>query len=563
LLGDHAKVEAGAQLREYTIIGDNSVVKEGAFLHRAIVHDNAYVGPGANLRGCLIGRNADVRRNARLEEGVVVGDEGFVGEDAVLQPNVKVYPFKTVEAGAVISRSIVWESRGARTLFGAAGVSGLINVDITPDLAVRLAMAYATTLKRGATVVTSRDGSRAARTIKRALIAGLNGAGVHVHDLEVAPVPVARFHLRSARAMGGVSVTTLPGDPQSIELRFFGPDGADIDESAQRSIERIYYREDYRRAFPDEIGELRFPPRALEFYQAGLLQSLDLDLIRSAKVKAVVDCAFGSTALVLPGVLGRLGSDVLTVNAYLDETRPTVPEQDRRKMVDQLAALVRASRATVGVFMDPIGERAWLVDEGGTPLPPDRALLLLTYLVARAKKDGVIVVPVSAPSAIETVAAQFGCTVVRTKRAGSALMGAAVEHNAIFGGTDDGAFLFGGFSPAFDALTTLCRVLELIAMSDRGLGAIVADLPATNVVHRVVRTPWEQKGAVMRHVATTAHGDRTQDAEGLKVFHGDDWALVVPDPEDPVTHVWAEGRSVDASERWAGRYVGLIEQALD
>src|SRR5919109_449757 len=135
VLGEHAKVEAGAHVREFTVLGNNAVVKSGSFLHRAIVHDNAYIAEGVNLRGCVLGRNADVRRGARLEEGVVLGDEGFVGEDAVLQPNVKIYPFKTVEAGAVIGRSIIWESRGTRTLFGARGVSGLINVDITPDLA--------------------------------------------------------------------------------------------------------------------------------------------------------------------------------------------------------------------------------------------------------------------------------------------------------------------------------------------------------------------------------------------------------------------------------------------
>ncbi|MCA1831469.1 MAG: sugar phosphate nucleotidyltransferase [Actinomycetota bacterium] len=563
LLGEHAKVEAGAHLREYTVLGNNAVVKEGAFLQRSVVHDNAYVGPGANLRGTLIGRNADVRRNARLEEGVVVGDEGFVGVDAVLQPNVKVYPFKTVEAGAVIARSIVWESRGARTLFGAQGVGGLINVDITPDLAVRLAMAYATTLKRGSTVVTSRDASRAARTIKRAFIAGLNGAGVHVHDLEVAPVPVTRYHLRSARATGGVTVATAPGDPQSIELRFLGPDGTEIDESVQRSIERVYYREDYRRAFPDEIGELRFPPRALEFYQAGLVSTLDLARIHTARVKTVVDCAFGATAIVLPGILGRLGSDVLTVNSYLDETRPTLSDEQTKAHVDQLTALVKASRARLGIFMDPLGERVSLVDETGDAIPQDEALLLLTYLSCRANPGGTVVVPISATSAVELVANEFDSPVLRTKLSAGSLMAATSESGAIFGGTEDGAYIFGAFSPAFDALNTFCRVLEFLADGTDGLASLRSKLPSAHVLHRTVRTPWEKKGSVMRHVATTARGDRTQDTEGLKVFHGEDWALVVPDPEDPITHVWAEGRSLDASERWAARYIGLIEQAIE
>src|SRR5207244_4568382 len=110
-----------------------------------------------------------------------------------------IYPFKTVEPGAIINSSIVWESRGARNLFGRLGVSGLANVDITPELAVRLAMAFATTLKKGSNVVTSRDSSRAARALKRAVMAGLNAAGVNVDDPEVAPVPTTRFPPRSPR----------------------------------------------------------------------------------------------------------------------------------------------------------------------------------------------------------------------------------------------------------------------------------------------------------------------------------------------------------------------------
>ena len=111
-IGDYAKIEAGAQLREFTVVGSNVVVKEGAFLHRAVVHNNVYVGRGANLRGCVIGKNTDVMRAARIEEGAVVGDECVIEAEAYLSAGVKVYPFKTIEAGAVVNTSVIWESRG-------------------------------------------------------------------------------------------------------------------------------------------------------------------------------------------------------------------------------------------------------------------------------------------------------------------------------------------------------------------------------------------------------------------------------------------------------------------
>ena len=137
-VGDYAKVEAGAELREFCVLGSNVVVKNGAFLHRAIVHDNVFIGPQTNLRACVIGKNTDIMRAARIEEGAIIGDECVIGEEALVSADIKIYPFKTVEAGAVVNANVVFESRGQRTLFGPRGVSGIVNVEITPELVVRL-----------------------------------------------------------------------------------------------------------------------------------------------------------------------------------------------------------------------------------------------------------------------------------------------------------------------------------------------------------------------------------------------------------------------------------------
>src|SRR5207237_3975568 len=204
-------------------------------------------------------------------------------------------------------------SKGRPTRRGRRVVAGLANVDITAEGAVRLAMAYGTALKKGAVVCTSRDTSRSARALKRALIAGLNLSGVHVMDLELATVPLTRFQVRSQRAQGGISVRLAPGDPDSVEIRFMGEDGADIDEGAQRKIERLLYREDFRRAFAADIGDIVFPPRAIEFYTAALEASVDPQRLRERSFKVVLDYSYGATSILLPNVLAKLGASVLAV----------------------------------------------------------------------------------------------------------------------------------------------------------------------------------------------------------------------------------------------------------
>ena len=98
VIGDNCFVDAGARLGEYTVLGTGVRLRSDAELERTVVHENAYLGEGVKLRGTVVGRASDLRRGVRCEEGVVLGDEVFVGEDAVISSDVKVYPFKTVEA---------------------------------------------------------------------------------------------------------------------------------------------------------------------------------------------------------------------------------------------------------------------------------------------------------------------------------------------------------------------------------------------------------------------------------------------------------------------------------
>ena len=129
-------------------------------------------------------------------------------------------------------------------------------------------------------------------------------------------MPLTRFQVRSQRAQGGISVRLAPGDPDSVEIRFMDENGADIDEGAQRKIERLLYREDFRRAFAGDIGDIVFPPRAMEFYTAALEASVDTERLRRRSFKVVLDYSFGAASMVMPNVLAKIGATVLAVNPY-------------------------------------------------------------------------------------------------------------------------------------------------------------------------------------------------------------------------------------------------------
>jgi len=497
-----------------------------------------------------------MRVGVHLDEGVVLGDNCHLGQHAVVLGGVKIYPHKVVEAGATVTSSIVWESKGSRSLFSGKGVSGLANVDLSPELAVRVAMAYATMLPKGSTVTTSRDSSRAARMLKRAAMIGLNAAGLDVEDLEAATVPITRFHVRSGKSQGGVTVRLDPDDPQSVVIRFLDADGNDVDEATQRKIERMYYREESRRVLAAEIGDIEFPPRTPELYTAALLEGVDLDAIRRVRFKLVLDYAYGTASLAMPSVLGKLGVDVLVVNPLV--STPGVLAFERDSHAARIAGLVISSGAHLGAVISPDGEDLTLIDDRGRILSNVESLMVFVDLVAGACPSARIDVPVSASDAVAGLAESLGASVdfvtLASPRPGADKPDQSPAADLAANG--EGGFAFPEFLPAYDAIATLVRLLELLATADRSLSEVVTSAPKSYVVHEELTTPFEMKGTVMRSILEMSRDEEVVLVDGVKRLGPDGWTLIAPDRHRPITHVYGEGRD-DAASRI------LVDRALD
>ncbi|MDQ1704854.1 MAG: mannose-phosphate guanylyltransferase / phosphomannomutase [Frankiaceae bacterium] len=560
LVGDYSRVEASAHLEPYAVLGANVVVKAGAIIERSIVHDNVFIGQRASLRGCVIGRNTDVMRSARIDEGAVVGDDCVIEQEAFLSAGVRVYPFKTVEAGAVVTSSVIWESRGHRSLFGPRGVSGLVNVEITPDLAVRLASAWATTLRKGSVVIASRDVSRAATALKRAVVSALTASAIDVRDLEVAPAPVTRFATAHSDAVGGIMIHTTPGDPQSVDLVFLDDGGADLSPSDQRRLERVFSRQEFRRAFPGEIGQLSYPARTVDTYAQEVLASVDASGIAGTDLRVVIDTAGGAAAVVLPTLLGRMGVDALIVNGRLDEASPTESLAAHMQGLARLGELVASSRAAFGARFDPVAERLALVDERGQIIHDDRALLVVMDLVAAERRSGRVALPVTTTRVAEQVAAFHGVDIEWTGTSATGLSAAAGRPGVVFAGDGHGGFVIPEFSAAVDGVATFVRLVGLVARTKLTMSEIGARIPDAFVVRRAVATPWSAKGTVMRAVLEAAGNRTVETTDGVRVVEPDGrWALVLPDPAEAVTHIWAEGSSDAAAEELLDQWAAVVE----
>jgi len=426
---------------------------------------------------------------------------------------------------------------------------------------VRLARAYASTLKKGSTVLTSCDVSRAAQSLKFAIISALTTSGVHVRDVESCPLPVARFEITRAECSGGIVLRTTPGDSQSIDIVFLDADGADLSRRAQRKLEQVFSRQEHRREFPGEVGEVVFPSRVFDAYVRELTSSLDTTTLENHQIKAVADCAGGSAGLILPGILDKIAAEVITVDDRPDAASMGEGPVQIEAGMQRLAEFVTSSRAAFGVRFDQAGERIALVDERGVIISDQRATLVMLDLVAAERRSGRIVLPVITTRVAEQVCRSYGVAVERTATSQNALTRSASDPAVILATDGRGGFLIPEFSVTRDGVAAFVRLVGLVARSGLALSEVDGRIPKEHVLKRSVPTSWAAKGKVMRAVVEAAGGREIDRTDGVRVVEpGGGWVLVLPDPGDAVTHLWAEGADANAAQALLDEWSAVIEK---
>jgi len=564
VLGRNVVVEAGATIGSESVLGNATIVAHNASVVRSVLWDNAYVGEASVVEGTTLADHNIVKDHVTIGEGCVIGSGCILGSGAVVRPNLKLWPDKSVSSGAIVSMSLIYGIKWPGSLFGGVGVSGLANVEITPEFALKLGQALGSSLKRGQRVMTSRDAHPAARVMNRCVIAGLLSVGINVEDLRAIPLPLARYATRSG-GDGGTHTRVDPNDPNAVLIEVLDSSGINVDKPTERKIENLFFREDFRRTGMDEVGLLSFPARTLDLYTSEMLGALKPRALPQANFKIVVDYGYGNAALVLPRVLANLGVDTIALDAYYDEAKARTFRNDREVYIEQLRTVTLTLGADLGVLVDHDGESFALVDDLGRVIAGNRLLALVALMVSRAQPGARIAMPVTTPAEIERMVDAAGGSVTRTKSDRRSMMAlAAAERDTLaYGSGFKQEPIFPEFQPAFDALYAIVKVLELLALEGRKLHELNDLLPNWFFRHRALRCPWERKGEVMRTLADDFAGTEIEMFDGVRINTNGGWFLVLPDASDPTVNVYAEGKTSGEADDLLADIVSRIETLVN
>lgn len=577
ILGEQCSLADSVQWNGNSIIGDRVSIGPNSTIHQCIIGNDVTIGAGAQLSNCIIWNSVrlgdrvmasyDVICNdTAIGNGVTINEQVFIaehchiGNGSHISSNIKLWPKKHIEEGAIVNRSLVQEERWLRELITDSRISGLANIDINPEFSAKLGASIGNALGMHAKVVASRDADAASRMIHRSLIAGLMSAGITVRDLQVTPIPQARQDLRTGIANAGFHVRRSIRKPDTIDIILFNEDGRDIPHSTSKTIERFFFGEDIKRVPYNQVGSILFPERSNETYAMKFTGALDVIGIKKHDFRVLIDYSYGLASTTFPVLLGSLGVHVVAVNSYVDTAEGFSDDRTDAEAAET-SEIIKSLGYEFGFKIDASAEKIAVVDADGNWFQPNRLLTILTKLFLEAHRDKEpysIAVPMLASTDIERIAKEYDVEVIRIKNSHSAMMEATKQHSVLFSGDTRGRFIFTEYLFASDGMFSLAKCLDMLAKTGLTFSGLHQQLPFRARMHHTIQCPWEKKGIVMRKAMEyTEHMERVL-IDGITVNTPDSTIVLFPDKERPAFIVAVEASTDAMAMDIAGMYKQLI-----
>ncbi|MGH7643616.1 MAG: sugar phosphate nucleotidyltransferase [Candidatus Dormibacteria bacterium] len=575
-VADTARIEGPAFIGRDAVIGHEAflngpvvldryaVVDAGAKVSNSVLWPQVYIGERSRLRQAVVCSSATLKPDVLLQDSSVIGDDCTIGARSVVEQGVRIWPGKEIEAGSVVHESVIWAGTWRSSLFSKAGITGIINVELTPEWCARLGAAWSATQPRGSLLAICRDRSPGSGMIKRAMIAGMLSAGAHVVDLAELPVPVTCHYTRDSAVVGTAHVLASPLDARSADLLVLDDRGMALDRRQERKLENTFFREDFRRVLPGEITDIADADGALDGYARQAVSQLELEAIRAAHPRVLVDFGFSSASLALPHLLREALVEAITLRTGFEEEAALWPQaRNREEELDQASAITKTVAALLGARLDPSAQRLSLIDDEGGIISYEEATCLLTLLTLRAKGPGTIVAPVSASRRLERVAANNGGKVVLTRADTASIVRAATRNEALVAFDETGGFVWPSHLSAYDAMFTLLTTIEMLVITQSRLSVLRRELAPGVHLEAAVACPWEVKGEVMRRLVDGHRTERLDLTDGLKVEVEGGWVLIIPEPDRPSYRVIVSVGSEDEGQRQLAAFVRAVSETVE
>lgn len=541
IIGNNSIVKSGVKVQSGAVIGDSVQIGRNATIKKSVVLKNTNISNHVQLRGVVLCEKVYIHEGCNLFESSVVGDNTILRKNVTIKPGVKIWPDKSIDEGIEITSSIVWGTRSIRNIFGARGITGELNVDITCEFASKMASSFATACiesnkGRNIKLGVSYDGISTSYMLKSATLAGLMSIGIEIVDLDEQTLPIVRYAVKNMSLDGAIFISSLlQEDNKRVRIEFLNNKGLNIDKGFERKIENIYIREDYQRN-----NEMHSPKQVIK-------NTLENDYVSSLFEEFAIrvsKCNFimGTNSKNIHRILNKLQNNFST----------SVPMKYKDGSINELLVstkkIVINEKLDMGVIVHENGEKIILIDKDGNIIEEDRVNLLIFSLMLKNINN--VAVPITASSTLDKIAHEYNHTILRTKTSASDIM------KTIYTDKNESAAIR-QLSFQYDGFYKLLAVVEATNSEIAGLLGLIDKLPKLHMTKKEVYCPWNLKGKVIRELISQKEALDNEE-QGVRLIGDKGWVLVLPDDEKPVCNIISEAVTTE----FANELCDIYEQKV-
>ena len=450
-----------------------------------------------------------------------------------------------------------------KRLFGTFGVRRIANDVLTPEFATRLAACYGSVVR--GKIAVGADTRTTSPMLKDAVIAGLLSAGCDAVDLGILPTPAVQYAVRQYYD-GGTMITSSHNPPKFNGLKFLDEYGIGLPDDIELEIENLYFDSEPIRASWNEIGEKYTNDNIIEEYIQTAISNVDVDAIKEANLKVVLDCGSGAGSFTAPYLVRKLGCEVTTLNCQADGFFPGRDPEPIEENLQELISVVKELDADIGLAHDGDADRTICIDENGAFVLGDKTFTLVEKQMLKENGGGTIVTTVATSQAIYDIAEEYNGEVIATAVGDLLVARKLKDTNGLFGGEENGGLIFPNFVYGRDAALTVAKILEIIAKEKKTLSQLVSELPTYYSAKMKTECADDLKEKIMSKIAaevkeTTDYKLDTTD--GVKIFKDGGWVIIRPSGTEPIFRSYSEGNTQEQADEMAQWGISLIKKYLN
>ena len=449
-----------------------------------------------------------------------------------------------------------------RKLFGTNGIRGLVNVELTPEMAIKVGCAIGTFFGRKNLLV-GHDARTSGSMLSKAVISGLTSTGCHVFFAGMAPTPSLQFAVKNHKMDGGVIITASHNPPEYNGIKVIWSDGIETSHEQEVEIENLYFDNKIVFAEWDKLGTVQDMPGINDEYVQAIKKHVNPQRIAQKHFHVVVDAANSVGGLTGPQLVRELGCKVTSINANIDGTFPGRMPEPRPENLTDLSATVKAIGADMGVAFDGDADRSIFADRNGTIYWGDKTFAIVIKQFLAKNPGAKIVTPVSSSTLIKDTVEAYKGDLIWTKVGSVTVSQKMKELHANLGGEENGGIFYGPHQAVRDGAMTTALLLDIMAQTSKSLSELVAEQPQYFLEKGKIECPDDKKEVLLKKILEQVKGENISTIDGVKIWFSDNSAILIrPSGTEPVFRLYAEAKNQAKALKLVKDYSSMLEKSL-